>query len=139
MTNECRTARCIVCHPPGRKREYLDAVKPALFGSAQHDRLQHFSEALQGMCGVWQVLNVAHVLPEGCLGVEGVVLQEVEVGEKLLDLILDWGAAERPPVLCLCGDSQHSNDNHSNNNNKGGKCFPAHDELGTICHFTSVR
>ena len=29
---------------------------------------------LQGMCGFQQVLNVAHVLPEGRLGVEGVVL-----------------------------------------------------------------
>jgi hypothetical protein len=95
------------CCPPGWKREYFCAVKIALLSSAQHDRLQHLSEALQGMCGVWQVLNVAHILPEGRLGVEGVVLQEVEVGEKLLDLILYWSAAERPLVLCLCSCSQH--------------------------------
>ncbi len=74
ITNEYTTARFIECHPPGWERQYLDAIKTALLGSAQHDRLQHFSEALQGVCGVWQILNIAHVLPEGRLGVEGVVL-----------------------------------------------------------------
>ena len=53
------------------------------------------------MSRVWNVLNILHILSEGCLGVEWVVLEEVEVGEQLLNLVLYGCSAQCPFEPCL--------------------------------------
>ena len=53
------------------------------------------------MFRVGHILHLLHVLPKGGLGIEGAVLEEVEVGKQLPYMVLYWGAAQGPSVLSL--------------------------------------
>ena len=86
---------------PGRQNQYRSTPESAVFGSMQHHKLQHFSQALQRMFRVGHILHLLHVLPKGSWGVEGAVLKEVEAGKQLLNMVLCWGAAQGPSVLSL--------------------------------------
>lgn len=87
--------------PLWRKHQDWRRLKRGVFCPSQHDRPQHFPQALQGMLWVGHLLHPSDVLLKGCLRVEGVVLEEPKIREELDDMVLDWRATESPPVLGL--------------------------------------